>query len=258
MNTQAFSLAGQRVLIVGVANDRSLAYGCARWMRAAGAELAITYLNEKARAYVEPLAQELGATIIAPLDVTQPDQLEALFNEIDARWGGLEAIVHSIAFATKEDLHGPLLDCSSSGFGLAMDVSCHSLLRLSRLAAERMRSGGTITTMSFLGARRVIANYGLMGPVKAALEATVRQLAVELGPRRIRVNAISPGPVKTRAASGIKDFDQLWQAASHELPLGESISPDDVGATATWLSSPAAAHITGTIIPVDSGWETRR
>lgn len=250
-----FSLAGQRALIVGIANDRSLAYGCARWLKQAGAELAITYLNDKARPYVEPLAQQLEASICAPLDVTQPEQLEQLFALIDQRWGGLESLVHSIAFATKEDLHGPLVDCSASGFGLAMDISCHSLLRLARLAAPRMKAGGSITTMTFVGARRVIPNYGVMGPVKAALEATVRQLAVELGPRRIRVNAISPGPVKTRAASGIKDFEQLFQQVSGELPLQEAISPDDVGATCAWLTSPAAAHVTGTILPVDSGWE---
>jgi enoyl-[acyl-carrier protein] reductase I len=250
-----FSLAGQRALIVGIANDRSLAYGCARWLRQAGAELAITYLNDKARPYVEPLARQLEASIFAPLDVTQPEQFDQLFSLIDQHWGGLETVVHSIAFANREDLHGPLLECSASGFGLAMDVSCHSLLRLARWAAPRMPAGGAITTMTFLGARRVISNYGVMGPVKAALEATVRQLAVELGPRRIRVNAISAGPVKTRAASGIKDFEQLWQQASDELPLGEAITPDDIGATCTWLSSPAAAHITGTILPVDSGWE---
>ena len=220
-------LTGHRSLIVGVANEHSIAYGCARAFRTAGAELAVTWLNDKARAHVEPLAQELGAAITAPLDVSIPGQLEAVFDLVRERWGRLDSLVHSIAFAPREDLQGRLLDCSAAGFAKAMDVSCHSFIRMARLAAPLMTEGGTMFAMSYHGATRVAPNYNMMGPVKAALEAACRYLAYELGPAGIRVHAISPGPLKTRAASGLRDFDLMLNAAAEKAPLGELVDIED-------------------------------
>lgn len=247
------ALDGSRVLVVGIANDRSIAYGCARAMRAHGAELALTYLNDKARPHVQPLADELGARLLLPLDVTVPEQLEAVFAEVERTWGGLDAVVHAIAFAPKDDLQGGLLQCSAAGFAHAMDVSCHSFIRMARLAVPLMAAGGTLLTLTFLGAERVVANYDVMGPVKAALEASVRYLAVDLGPKRVRVHALSPGPMHTRAATGIRDFGQMWADYSGAAPLGPPVDVDDVGETAAWLVSPQAARLTGNLIYVDGG-----
>jgi enoyl-[acyl-carrier protein] reductase I len=224
-------LAGRKALIVGIAYDQSIAYGCAKAFRAAGADLALTWLNEKARPHVEPLAVELGAEITAPLDVSKPGELEALFETITKQWGRLDLLVHSIAFAPKEDLQGGLLDCSAEGFAKAMDISCHSFVRMARLSAPLMSEGGVMFAMSYLGANRVVANYNVMGPVKAALEASCRYLAYELGPKGIRVHAISPGPLKTRAASGLKDFNLMLNEAASKAPLGELIDIMDVGWT---------------------------
>ena len=246
-------LDGQKALIVGIANDQSIALGCARAFRAAGAELAVTWLNEKARAHVEPLARELGATITAPLDVSQPGQLEAVFETIRQRWGKLDSLVHSIAFAPKEDLRGGLLDCSAEGFARAMDVSCHSFIRMARLGAPLMKDGGTMFAMSYLGANRVVPSYSVMGPVKAALEAACRYLAHELGPRGIRVHAISPGPLRTRAASGLKDFELLLNEAAQKAPLGELVDIMDVGFACAYLATPLARRITGGTVYVDGG-----
>ena len=215
-------LKGHKTLVVGIANDQSIAYGCADAFRAAGAELAITWLNDKARAYVEPLGETLRAKIMAPLNVENPGEMEALFDEIGERWGKLDSLVHSIAFAPKEDLQGGLLDCSAEGFARAMDVSCHSFVRMAKLAAPLMTDGGTMFAMSYLGANRVVANYNVMGPVKAALEAACRYLAYELGPQDIRVHAISPGPLKTRAASGIRDFEILLKSGRRTLPAARA------------------------------------
>jgi len=246
-------LQGQKVLVVGIANDQSIAYGCAKAFRTAGAELAITWLNEKARSHVEPLARELSAAITAPLDVSVPGQLEAVFELIQTRWGKLDGLVHSIAFAPKEDLQGGLLDCSAAGFAKAMDVSCHSFVRMAKLAAPLMTDGGTMFAMSYLGANRVVPSYNVMGPVKAALEATCRYLAYELGPRGIRVHAISPGPLKTRAASGLKDFELLLNEAAQKSPLGELVDPLDVGFACAYLATPFARRITGGTVYVDGG-----
>ncbi len=193
-------LARRRALVIGIANEHSIAYGCAKAFRETGAEVAITYLNDKARPYVEPLAVGLDASIFLPLDVAIPGQLETVFGAIAAQWGRLDILVHSIAFAPKEDLKGGLLDCSADGFAKAMDISCHSFVRMAKLAAPLMADGGTMFAMSYHGADRVVPNYNVMGPVKAALEASCRYLAYELGPKRIRVHAISPGPLQTRAA----------------------------------------------------------
>ena len=246
-------LTGQKALVVGVANDQSIAYGCAKAFRDAGAELAVTWLNDKARPHVEPLARALEAPITGGLDVAVPGQLEAVFDQIRQRWGRLDILVHSIAFAPLEDLRGGLLDCSAEGFAKAMDVSCHSFVRMARLAAPLMVDGGTMFAMSYYGANRVVPNYNVMGPVKAALEASCRYLAYELGPRRIRVHAISPGPLKTRAASGLKDFELLLNEASRKAPLGELVDIMDVGYACAYLATPFAHRITGGTVYVDGG-----
>ena len=246
-------LTGNKALVVGVANDQSIAYGCAKAFRTAGADLAITWLNDKARPHVEPLARELEAEITTGLDVARPGQLEALFGDIAGRWGRLDILVHSIAFAPLADLRGGLLDCSAEGFATAMDVSCHSFIRMARLAAPLMKDGGTMFAMSYYGANRVVPNYNVMGPVKAALEAVCRYLAFELGPRGIRVHAISPGPLKTRAASGLKDFELLLNEAAHKAPLGELVDIMDVGFACAYLATPFAHRITGGTVYVDGG-----
>jgi len=246
-------LSGHKSLIVGIANDQSIAYGCAEAFRAAGADLAITWLNEKARPHVEPLAQKLGAEIVAPLNVENEGELEAVFEQIQARWGRLDSVIHSIAFAPKEDLQGGLLDCSAAGFARAMDVSCHSFVRMAKLAAPLMADGGTMFAMSYLGANRVVTNYNVMGPVKAALEAACRYLAYELGPQDIRVHAISPGPLKTRAASGIKEFDRLLNDAVEHSPLGELVDIEDVGFACAYLATKFSRRITGGTIYIDGG-----
>jgi enoyl-[acyl-carrier protein] reductase I len=246
-------LTGYKVLVAGIANEHSIAYGCAKAFRTAGADLAITWLNDKARSYVEPLAKELGASITAPLDVAVPGQLEALFELIRARWGKLDSLVHAIAFAPKADLQGGLLDCSSEGFKTAMDISCHSFVRMAKLAAPLMTQGGTMFAMTYYGSSRVVPNYNVMGPVKAALEASCRYLAYELGTKGIRVHAISPGPVKTRAASGLKDFDLMLNEAAHKAPLGELVDIEDVGFACAYLATDFARRITGETVYVDGG-----
>ena len=246
-------LEGKRALIVGVANEHSIAYGCAKAFRAIGADLAITYLNDKAKPYVEPLASELGAALFLSLDVSIDGQLEKAFKVVEQSWGRLDILVHSIAFAPKEDLQGGLLDCSAAGFAKAMDVSCHSFVRMAKLAAPLMIDGGTMLAMTYHGADRVIPNYNVMGPVKAALEASVRYLAYELGPRHIRVHAVSPGPLQTRAASGLKDFDQLLTDTVRRAPMGELVDIMDVGYTCAYLASPYAKRLTGSTVYVDGG-----
>lgn len=246
-------LTGHKALIVGVANDQSIAYGCAKAFHTVGADVAVTWLNDRARPYVEPLAQELQASITGPLDVSVPGQLEAIFDRIRAEWGRLDILVHSIAFAPRQDLQGGLLDCSAEGFAKAMDISCHSFIRMARLAAPLMTNSGTMFAMSYYGANRVVANYNVMGPVKAALEASCRYLAYELGPKGIRVHAISPGPLKTRAASGLKDFELLLNEAAEKAPLGELVDIMDVGFACAYLATPLAHRITGGTVYVDGG-----
>jgi enoyl-[acyl-carrier protein] reductase I len=247
-------LEGKKGLVIGIANENSIAYGCARAFRSFGAELAITYLNEKAKPYVEPLAQELEAPIFMPLDVQVEGQMEAVFAEIERRWGRLDFALHSIAFAPRADLHGRVVDCSREGFLLAMDVSCHSFIRMARLAEPLMKDGGALFTMSYFGAERVVENYNLMGPVKAALEASARYLAAELGPKGIRVHAISPGPLKTRAASGIAQFDELLDKAAARAPARSLVTIEDVGFATAGLATDAAKLITGDTIYIDGGY----
>ncbi|MBZ2207496.1 enoyl-ACP reductase FabI [Massilia soli] len=248
------TLQGKKGLVVGIANDQSIAWGCARAMRDAGAELAVTWFNDKARAHVEPLARQLGAAIALPLDVEQAGQLEHLFDTLAARWGRLDFLLHSIAFAPRGDLHGRVVDSSREGFARAMDISCHSFARMARRAEPLMRQGGSLVTMSYVGAEEVIPGYGLMGPVKAALEASVRYLAAELGPGGIRVNAVSPGPLATRAASGIADFDTLLAQAARRAPLRRLVALEEVGALCVFLASDGARAMTGNTIYVDAGY----
>jgi enoyl-[acyl-carrier protein] reductase I len=247
-------LSSKKGLVLGIANEHSLAYGCAQAFRALGAELAITYLNDKAKPYVEPLARELEAPIFLPCDVHEAGQLEAVFQAIGQAWGGLDFALHAIAFAPKEDLHGRLADCSRDGFLLAMDISCHSFIRMARMAEPLMPKGGALFTLSFYGAEKVVEHYNVMGPVKAALEGAVRYLAYEFGPKGIRVHAISPGPVKTRAASGIDHFDDLLERAAKRAPLRHLISIEDVGAATAVLATDYAKLITGETVYVDGGY----
>ncbi len=248
-----FDLTGKRGLIVGVANEKSIAYGCAQAMRAAGAELAITYLNAKAEPYVRPLAEGLDADVIAPLDVTKEHELDALFEALAQRWGRLDFLVHSIAFAPREDLHGRVLDCTREGFSLAMTVSCHSFIDMARRAEPLMTEGGALLCLSFFGAVQVVPHYGIMGPVKAALESAAKYLAYELGPKGVRVHALSPGPIHTRAASGIAEFDDLVEAVLDETPTGRLVTIEDCGAFAAFLVSDEARNLNGGVHYIDGG-----
>ena len=249
-----FSLEGRKALIVGIANRESIAWGCARAFRAQGADLAVTWLNEKAEKFVRPLAEELEAEILMPLDVTVPGSDEAVFGEIAGRWGRLDILLHSIAFAPKADLHGRVVDCSAEGFSLAMDISVHSFLRMIRLAEPLMEGGGCCLSVSFLGSRRVVEHYNVMGPVKAALESATRYAAAELGGKGIRVHALSPGPLATRAASGIDHFDALLDQAATRAPTRRLATVDDVGALAVYLASDEARNLTGGVHDIDGGF----
>ncbi|MBO9433320.1 enoyl-ACP reductase FabI [Ruegeria sp. R13_0] len=249
-----FQLNGSKAVVIGVANDQSIAWGCARALHAQGADVALTYLNEKAKPYVSKLADQIDAEIFMPLDVRDSEQAKALFDEIRTKWGKIDTLVHSVAFAPRDDLHGRVVDTSAEGFGLAMDISVHSFLRMIHMAEPLMERGGTCMTVSFLGATRVVENYNIMGPVKAALEASVRYAAAELGPKGISVHALSPGPLKTRAASGLADFDALLNAAAERSPTHQLATIEDVGAYAAFLASREAFNVTGGIHPIDGGY----
>ncbi|MEQ8823082.1 MAG: enoyl-ACP reductase FabI [Filomicrobium sp.] len=249
-----FSLEGQRALVVGIANDQSIAWGCAKALADQGAELAVTYLNAKAEPHVRPLADKLNARIVEPLDVQDDAQMDNLFETISQTWGGLDIVLHSIAFCPKEDLHGRVVDCSREGFSLAMDVSVHSFLRLIKHAEPLMPDGGTCMTVSFYGAEKVVEHYNVMGPVKAALESTTRYAAAELGPKGISVHALSPGPLKTRAASGIDHFDELMAHTAERTPTHHLATIEDVGAYAAFLASREAKNVTGGVHMIDGGY----
>jgi enoyl-[acyl-carrier protein] reductase I len=251
------ALQDKIALVVGVANDHSIATGCAQAFADAGAEVALTYVNEKARPYVEPVAHSVGAPLLLPLDVEADGEMEAVFAAVRERWGRLDILVHSIAYCPADDLHGRVTDCSLAGFTRAMDISVHSLIRMARLAEPLMDSGGTILTMTYYGGEKVVDHYNIMGPVKAALDGTMRALAVELGPKQIRVNAISPGPLQTRAGSGIAHFDTLIDAARQRAPEQSLVTIHDVGAMAMMLASDAARNVSGATIYVDGGLHVR-
>ena len=247
-------LEGKQGLIVGIANDQSIAWGCAKAFRALGAEVAVTYLNEKAKKFVEPLARELEAPILMPLDVRTPGQMEAVFERIEKEWGRLDYLIHSIAFSPKDTLCGRVVDVPQDGFLVTMDVSCWSFIRMAHLAEPLMTRGGTLFTMTYYGSQMVVENYNIMGVAKAALESAVRYMAAELGPKGIRVHAISPGPLATRAASGIPEFDELLDKAKAKAPARCLVSIDDVGVATAFLAHDAAKLITGETLYVDGGY----
>jgi enoyl-[acyl-carrier protein] reductase I len=247
-------LDGKRGLIVGIANDQSIAWGCAKAFRALGAELAVTYLNDKAKKHVEPLAREVETAIVMPLDMRVPGQLEAVFDRISEEWGRLDFVIHSIAFSPKEALQGRVVDVPREGFLSTMEISCWSFIRMAQLAEPLMTNGGTLFTMTYYGSQMVVENYNIMGVAKAALECAVRYLAAELGPKGIRVHAISPGPLATRAASGIPEFDELLAKAKVKAPARSLVSIEDVGFATAFLAHDAARLITGSTLYVDGGY----
>jgi enoyl-[acyl-carrier protein] reductase I len=247
-------LEGKQGLIVGIANEQSIAWGCAKAFRALGAAVAVTYLNEKAKKFVEPLANELEASIFMPLDVRTPGQTEAVFERIRDEWGRLDFLIHSIAFSPKDTLCGRVVDVPQDGFLTTMDVSCWSFIRMAHLAEPLMTRGGTLFTMTYYGSQMVVENYNIMGVAKAALECAVRYIAAELGPKGIRVHAISPGPLATRAASGIPEFDELLDKAKGKAPARSLVSIDDVGVATAFLAHDAARLITGETLYIDGGY----
>lgn len=246
-------LKGRRGLIVGVANEHSIAFGCAAKLRGFGAQVALTYQNEKAKPFVEPLAQLIEADALLPLDVTQEGSMAGVFDALRAQWGSLDFVIHSIAFAPKDDLHGRIVDCSREGFLQAMQISCHSFIEMAHHAQALLRPGGALVTMSYYGADKVVNNYNMMGPIKAALESSVRYLANELGPAGIRVYAVSPGPLKTRASSGIDHFDELVQMAMARAPEHRLVDIAEVGRVVAFLVGGGASGMTGDVVYVDAG-----
>lgn len=255
MDGSIINLQGKVGLVAGIANEKSIAYGAARAFRDFGAELAVTYMNDKAGSFVRPLAESLGCGIIERSDVQDETEMEALFAKIGERWGRLDFLLHSIAYAPSADLKGRVVDSSRVGFEMAMDISCHSFIRMARAAEKLMKKGGSILTVTYYGSEKVVPHYGIMGVVKAALEASVRYMAAELGGSGIRVNAISPGPIMTRAASGIEGFGEIIKEAENKSPLHRLAGIGEVGMLAAYLASDAARSITGTVHYIDSGYQ---
>lgn len=247
-------LSGKKGLVVGIANDQSIAYGCADAFRKAGADLAVTYFGEKSKKYVAPLAERLEADIFEPMNVSKPEEIDALFEQIQERWGKIDFLCHSIAYCNRDDLQGRVVDVSLPGFLEAMEISCYSFLELSRRCEPLMTDGGTLLTMSFYGSNQVVDNYNIMGPIKASLEALSRYLAAELGEKAIRVHALSPGPLQTRAASGLAAFDELLNLAAEKAPTHQLASIQDVGNYAAFLVSDLATNVTGSVPFIDGGY----
>ena len=248
----AFDLQGKKGLVLGLANEHSIAWGCARQAQAMGAEVVASCLNDKARVYVEPLTQSLGIDL-QTCNIETPEDLDKLVAYAVAKLGRLHFVIHPIAWAPLQDLHGRVIDSSSTGFARAMEVSCHSFATLAKLCAPHMTHGGSMVTMSYLGADEAVPHYGLMGPVKAALESLVRYMALELGPQGVRVYAVSPGPILTRAASGIEAFDTLMQSNMAKAPLGRLVTLEEIANLSTFLCTDAASGMTGQTIYVDAG-----
>jgi enoyl-[acyl-carrier protein] reductase I len=246
-------LAGKKGLITGIANDKSIAYAVAKAVTALGAEIALTYQNDKTAKYTQPLAEGLGAKLFEKLDVTQPGSLEGVIEKCGAEFGKIDFAIHSMAFCEADDLHGRVIDTSEAGFDSAMNISCHSFLRMAKALEPLMTDGGSLITMSYLGAERVVRNYGVMGIIKAALESAVRYMAYDLGPKGIRVFAVSPGPIMTRAASGIANFDKLLEADAVKAPLGHTVTIEEVGALTAFLCTSGSSGMTGQTIYVDAG-----
>lgn len=246
------SLVAKRGLIVGLANEHSIAWGCAKEAHLDGAELVLSCLNDKAYGHVAALAESLNAPLLTCNVETQGD-LQSLVDRAVVHLGQLDFVVHSIAWAPLQELHGGVIDSSSVGFSRAMEVSCHSFAQLAQLCLPHMAQGGSMVTMSYQGAAEAVPHYGLMGPVKAALESLVRYMALEMGPRGVRVHAVSPGPILTRAASGIEDFDALMAHACTKSPLGRLVTLEEIGRLTSFLCSDAASGMTGQTIYVDGG-----
>lgn len=246
-------LRGKRGLVVGVANENSIAFGCASKLRAFGADIGLTYGNEKSERFVRPLAEQIQADFLLPMNVERPTEMEAVFSHIRDEWGRLDFVIHSIAFAPRDDLHGRVVDCSLAGFQQAMHISCYSFIEMARLAEPLMTDGGALLTMSYYGADKVVDHYNIMGPVKAALEATTRYLSAELGEKGIRVFAVSPGPLKTRAASGIDHFDELVAAAVSRSPAHRLVDIAEVGRVVAFLVGGGASGMSGDTLYVDCG-----
>ena len=247
------SLEGKRALVIGVANERSIAWGIAQALQREGARLGFTFLGDALERRVRPLAESVGADLIAPCDVSDDAQIDALFAEVDRVWGGLDILIHAVAFANRDDLSGRFVDTAREGFRLALDVSAYSLVAVTRAAEPRMKDGGAVLTLTFAGSERVFPNYNVMGVAKAALEASMRYLAADVGPSGIRVNAISAGPIKTLSAAGIHGFRDMLHVAEARAPLRRNVSQSDVGELAVALCGPAGAGVTGQVLYVDAG-----
>jgi enoyl-[acyl-carrier protein] reductase I len=247
-------MTGKRGIIFGLANDMSIAWGIAQQLRAAGATLAFTYLNEALEKRVRPLAESLDAELILPCDLARDEDIEAVFKAVEETWGSLDFVVHAVAFANRDDLKNPFSQTSREGFTLALDISAYTLVAATRAAAPLMKNGGSIVTMTYLGAQRAVPNYNVMGVAKAALEASVRYLAAELGEKGIRINAISAGPIKTLAASAVGQFKEKLKMMDERAALRRTVSQDEVGKSALYLLSDMASGVTGETHFVDAGF----
>lgn len=247
------NLEGKKFVVFGIANNKSLAWFISQQLHKAGAKIAVNYINEKMEKRVRPLAEEVEAELIEECDVTNDAHLDSFFSKVEEKFGTIDGVIHAVAFAEREDLEGRFVDTSRNGFLKAMDISAYSLVDISKRAEKLMPEGGSIVTLSYIGATKVVQNYNVMGVAKAALEASVRYLANDMGPNNIRVNAISAGPIKTLSASGIRDFRTMLSSAAEKNPLKENIDGESVGNTAAFLLSPMSKHITGEITFVDCG-----
>jgi enoyl-[acyl-carrier protein] reductase I len=254
MNSAAGLMQGKRGLILGVANNRSIAWGIAKACRGQGAELALTYQGDALKKRVEPLAAELGAAIVGHCDVTEPATLDAVFAETEKRLGGLDFVVHAIAFSDKDELTGRYVETTADNFSRTMLISCYSLTAVAQRAEKLMATGGSILTLTYYGAEKVMPHYNVMGVAKAALEASVRYLAVDLGGRNIRVNAISAGPIKTLAASGVGDFRYILKWNEYNSPLKRTVTIEEVGDAGLYFLSDLSRAVTGEVHHVDSGY----
>ncbi|MCJ8310482.1 MAG: enoyl-ACP reductase FabI [Rhizobiaceae bacterium] len=252
-NTQGL-MAGKRGLVMGLANNRSIAWGVAKALAEAGAEVGFTYQGDALRKRVEPLAEELGGVVFGDCDVSQPDSIDAIFDAIKEKWGKLDFVVHAIGFSDKNELTGRYVDTSASNFAMTMDISVYSFTAVAQRAEKLMTDGGALLTMTYYGAEKVMPNYNVMGVAKAALEASVKYLAVDLGNQNIRVNAISAGPIKTLAASGIGDFRYILKWNEYNAPLKRTVTIDEVGQSALYLLSDMSTAVTGEVVHVDSGY----
>jgi enoyl-[acyl-carrier protein] reductase I len=248
-------LKGKKALVFGVANDRSIAWAISQRLNAEGAEMAFTFAGEVLEKRVRPLAENIGSKLILPCDVTKDDDIEKVFDMVQREWGGLDILIHAVAYANKEDLSNPFLQTTRPGFHLALDVSAYSLVALARRAAPLMEGrGSAILTLTYIGSEKVIPNYNVMGVAKAALEASVRYLAYDLGPRQVRINAISAGPIKTLAASGIAGFKEMLHYSAERSPLKKNVDAEEVARTALFLVSDLASAVTGEVVHVDAGY----